>query len=75
MPPSKQKPSGKPSKDKFYHSKRGIYDNYRMNDTKQSRHVQRRVNKDARKKVEVALDVKPIIYFKCGKIGHYKKKL
>ncbi|RVW83333.1 hypothetical protein CK203_038862 [Vitis vinifera] len=34
MPPSKQKPSRKPSKDKFYHSKRGTYDNYRMNDTK-----------------------------------------
>ncbi|RVW73470.1 hypothetical protein CK203_057926 [Vitis vinifera] len=73
MPPSKQKPSRKPSKDKFYHSKRGTYDNYRMNDTKQSRHVQRRVNKDTQKKVETPLDVKPIICFKCGKVGHYKK--
>ena len=36
MPPSKQKPSRKPSKDKFYHSKRGTHDNYRMNDTKHS---------------------------------------
>ena len=34
MPLSKQKPSRKPSKDKFYHSTRGTYDNYRMNDTK-----------------------------------------
>ncbi|RVW71016.1 hypothetical protein CK203_059713 [Vitis vinifera] len=50
MPPSKQKPSRKPSKDKFYHSKRGTHDNYRMNDTKHSRHVQRRVNKDTQKK-------------------------
>ncbi|WJZ90314.1 hypothetical protein VitviT2T_009466 [Vitis vinifera] len=73
MPPSKQKPSRKPSKDKFYHSKRGTYDNYRMNDTKQSRHVQRRVNKDTQKKIETPLDVKPIICFKCGKVGHYKK--
>ena len=46
MSPSKQKPS----KDKFYHSKRGTHDNYRMNNTKQSRHFQRRVNKDAQKK-------------------------
>ena len=23
--------------------------------------------------VETPLDVKPIIYFKCGKVGHYKK--
>ncbi|RVW39314.1 polyprotein [Vitis vinifera] len=52
MPPSKQKPSRKPSKDKFYHSKRGTHDNYRMNDTKHSRHVQRRVNKDTQKKFD-----------------------
>ncbi|RVW59595.1 hypothetical protein CK203_107445 [Vitis vinifera] len=51
MPPSKQKPSRKPSKDKFYHSERGTHDNYRMSDTKQSRHFQRRVNKDTQKKV------------------------
>ncbi|RVW18029.1 hypothetical protein CK203_115089 [Vitis vinifera] len=38
-----------------------------------SRHVQRRVNKDTQKKVETPLDVKPIICFKCGKVGHYKK--
>ncbi|KAL6316145.1 hypothetical protein AAG906_015975 [Vitis piasezkii] len=44
-----------------------------MNNTKQSRHVQRRVNKDTQKKVETPLDVKPIICFKCGKVGHYKK--
>ena len=25
------------------------------------------------KKVETPLDVKPIICFKCGKVGHYKK--
>ncbi|RVW17992.1 hypothetical protein CK203_109384 [Vitis vinifera] len=56
MPPSKQKPIRKLSKDKFYHSKRGTYDNYRMNDTKQSRHVQRRVNKDTQKKVMLNSD-------------------
>ena len=44
-----------------------------MNDTKRSRHVQRNVNNDTQKKVETPLDVKPIIYFKCGKVGHYKK--
>ncbi|KAL6340409.1 hypothetical protein AAG906_006065 [Vitis piasezkii] len=54
-------------------TKRGTHDNYRMNNTKQSRHVQRRVNKDTQKKVETPLDVKPIICFKCGKVGHYKK--
>ena len=47
MPPSKQKTSSKPSKDKFYYSKRGTYGNYRMNETKHSRHIQRKVNKDA----------------------------
>ncbi|KAL6312777.1 hypothetical protein AAG906_005921 [Vitis piasezkii] len=57
MPPSKQKSSRKPSNDKFYHSKRGTHDNYRMNNTKQSRHVQRRVNKDTQKKIETPLDV------------------
>ena len=71
MPPSKQKPIRKPSKDK--HSKRGTYDNYRMNDTKQSRHVQRSVNKDTQKKVEALLDAKPIICFICDKVDHYKK--
>ncbi|KAL6312780.1 hypothetical protein AAG906_005932 [Vitis piasezkii] len=66
------KSSRKPSNDKFYHSKRGTHDNYRMNNTKRSRHVQRRVHKDT-EKVETPLDVKPIICFKCGKVGHYKK--
>ncbi|KAL6338401.1 hypothetical protein AAG906_020485 [Vitis piasezkii] len=37
-PPSKQQTSRKPSKDKFYHSKRGTHGNYRMNETKHSRH-------------------------------------
>ena len=73
MPPSKQKTSRKPSKDKFYHSKRRTYGNYRMNETKHSRHAQRKVNKDAQKKVETPLESKPIICFKCGKVGHYKK--
>ena len=72
-PPSKRRTSRKPSKDKFYHSKRGTYGNYRMNETKHSRHVQRRINKDAQKKEETPLDSKPIICFKCGKVGHYKK--
>ena len=44
-----------------------------MNETNHPRHVQRRVNKDAQKKVDAPLDVKPIICFKCGKVGHYKK--
>ena len=47
---SKQWTNRKPSKDKFYHSKRGTYGNYRMNETKHSRHVQRRINKEAQKK-------------------------
>ena len=72
-PPSKQRTIRKPSKNKFYHSKRGTYGNYRMNETKHSRHVQRRINKETQKKVEAPLDVKPIICFKCGKVGHYKK--
>ncbi|KAL6323629.1 hypothetical protein AAG906_039225 [Vitis piasezkii] len=72
-PPSKQQTSRKPSKDKFYHSKRGTHGNYRMNETKHSRHVQRRISKDAQKKDSAPLDVKPIICFKCGKVGHFKK--
>ena len=44
-----------------------------MNETKHSRHVQRRINKDAQKKEETPLDSKPIICFKCGKVSHYKK--
>ena len=72
-PPSKQRTSRKPSKDQFYHSKWGTYGNYRMNETKHSRHVQRRVNKEAQKMVEAPLESKPIICFKYGKVGHYKK--
>ena len=44
-----------------------------MNETKHSRHVQRRVNKEAQKMVEAPLESKPIICFKYGKVGHYKK--
>ena len=44
-----------------------------MNETKHSRHVQKRINKEAHKKVEAPLDSKPIICFKCSKVGHYKK--
>ena len=44
-----------------------------MNETKHSRHVQKRINKEAQKKEEAPLDSKPIICFKCGKVGHYKK--
>lgn len=72
-PPSKQQTRRKPSKDKFYHSKRGTHGNYRMNDTKHSRHVQRRISKDAQKKDNTPLDVKPIICFECGRVGHLKK--
>ena len=72
-PLSKQQTRRKPSKDKFYRNKRGTHANYRMNETKYSRHVQRRINKEAQKKEDVPLDSKPIICFKCGKINHYKK--
>ena len=54
-PPSKQckkQVSRKPSKEKFCHSKRGTYGNYRMNETKRLRHIQRRMNKEAQKKLE-----------------------
>ena len=44
-----------------------------MNETKHSRHVQRRINKEAQKKIEAPLESKPIICFKCGKVSHYKK--
>ena len=46
-----------------------------MNETKHSRHVQRRINKEAQKNVESPLESKPFIFFKCGKVGHYKKGL
>ena len=49
-PPSKQhkkQVSRKPSKEKFYHNKRGTHGNYRMNETKRSRHIQRRMDKEA----------------------------
>ena len=49
--PSKQFKKGqvarKLSKDNFYHKKRGTYGKYRMNGTKRSRHIQRRMNKEA----------------------------
>ena len=44
-----------------------------MNETKHSRHVQRRMSKDARKKDSTPLEVKPIICYKCGRVGHLKK--
>ena len=74
-PPSKRRKkqvNRKPIKEKFYHSKRGTHDNYKMNETKRSRHIQRRMNKEARKKLEPPPQSKPIC-FKCGKVGHYKK--
>ena len=64
--------SRKPSKEKFYHNKQGTHGNYRMNETKHSRHIQRRMNKETQKKLEAPLQSKPVC-FKCGKIGHYKK--
>ena len=73
--PSKQRKkqvSRKPSKEKFYHSKRGTHGNYRMNETKKSRHIQRRMNKETQKKLEAPSQSKPVC-FKCGKVGHYKK--
>ena len=75
-PPSKQckkKQMGrKPSKEKFYHNKRGTHDKYRMNETKRLRHTQRKMNKEAQKKLEAPSQSK-LICFKCGKVGHYKK--
>ena len=44
-----------------------------MNETKHSRHVQRRMSKDAQKKDSAPLEVKPIICYKCGRLGHLKK--
>ena len=49
-PPFKQRKkqvSRKPSKEKFYHSKRGAHNNYRMNETKRLSHIQRKMNKEA----------------------------
>ena len=43
-----------------------------MNETKRSRHIQRKINKEAQKKLEPSPQSKPIC-FKCGKVGHYKK--
>ena len=73
--PSKQckkQVSTKPSREKSYHNKRGTHGNYRMNETKKQRHIQRMMNKEAHKKLEAPSQSKPIC-FKCGKIGHHKK--
>ena len=43
-----------------------------MNETKRSRHIQRRMNKETHKKLEAPSQFKPV-YFKCGKVDHYKK--
>ena len=74
-PPSKQRKkqvSRKPSKEKFYHSKRGTHGNYRMNETKRQRQIQRRMNKEAQKKLEAPSQSK-LVCFMCGNVGHYKK--
>ena len=73
--PSKQRKkqvSRKPSKEKFYHSKRGTHGNYRMNETKRQRQIQRRMNKEAQKKLEAPSQSK-LVCFMCGNVGHYKK--
>ncbi|RVW67140.1 hypothetical protein CK203_063958, partial [Vitis vinifera] len=44
-----------------------------MPPSKQKPSTSKEGNKDTQKKVETPLDVKPIICFKCGKVGHYKK--
>ena len=62
----------KPSKENFYHNKRGTHGKYRMNETKKSRHIQRMMNKEAQKILETFLQYKTVC-FKYGKIGHYKK--
>ena len=69
----KKQVSRKPSKEKFYHNKRDTHGNYRMNETKRSSYIQRRMNKEAQKKIEAPSQSKPIVCFKCGKISHYKK--
>ena len=75
-PPSKQckkrQVTRKLSKDNFYHNKRGTHGKYRMNGTKRSRHIQRRMNKEAQKKLENPSQSN-IVCYKCGKVGHYKK--
>ena len=43
-----------------------------MNETKRSRHIQRKMNNEAQKKLEAPSQSKPVC-FKCGKVGHYKK--
>ena len=43
-----------------------------MNETKRSRHIQRKMNKEDQKKLEAPSQSK-LICFKCGKVGHYKK--
>ena len=54
--------SRKPSKEKFYHSKRGTYGNYRMNETKRQRHIQRMMNKEAQKKLEPSSQAKSVCF-------------
>ena len=43
-----------------------------MNETKRSRHIQRRMNKEAQKKLEIPSQSNPVC-FRYGKVGHYKK--
>ena len=43
-----------------------------MNETKRQRQIQRRINKEAQKKLEAPSEVK-LACFMCGKVGHYKK--
>ena len=62
----------KTSKEIFYHNKRSTHGKYIMNETKRSRHIQRTMNKEAQKKLETPSQSN-LVYFKCGKVGYYKK--
>ena len=42
----------KPNKENVYHNKRGTHGKYIMDETKRSRHIQKRMNKEPYKKIE-----------------------
>ena len=68
----KRQVTRKSNKEKYYHNKRRILGRHKMNETKRSKHIQRRMNKEAQKKLETPSQSN-LVCFKCGKVGHYKK--